>query len=153
MRTKRSVSTCNIYRVGHTNVEQSLTIIMLTKKRQISHRVCVYYMIKLFDIFRSVFCVFYGILDTRNLYLSLQDLLGPLKLIIESDISCSTCNYTLSMWMLHIHIHKLTLTQKTSRKNILKVQKPCGGFPYLFQGCFNLSKRISQVRTFFLMLS
>ena len=140
MRTKRSVSTCNIYRVGHTNVEQSLTIIMLTKKRQISHRVCVYYMIKLFDIFRSVFCVFYGILDTRNLYLSLQDLLGPLKLIIESDISCSTCTFNLTMLVVHRHIHSLTLTRKTPLEKKSKDENYFWGCPYLFQRRFSISK-------------
>ena len=34
-------------------------------------------------VFRSLSCVLYGILDTQNLDLSLWDLLGTLKLIIE----------------------------------------------------------------------
>ena len=66
----------NIYRVGHTIVEQSPIVIMLTTKTRISHRVFVYYIIELFTLFCSVSCVLYGILDTWNLDLSLQVLLG-----------------------------------------------------------------------------
>ena len=88
---------------------------------------------------RSVSCVLYGILDTRNLNLSLQDLLDPLKLIIESAINRSTCTYTLTMCMVHRHIHSLTLTHKTPCKNLLKGRNPCGVCPYLLQGCVNLS--------------
>ena len=94
-------------------MEQSLTVIVLTTKTKIVHRVHVYYMIELFDVFRSVSCVLYGILETRNLDLSLRDLLGPLRLIIESDISCSNFTFPLTMCMVHIHINLLTLKQKT----------------------------------------
>ena len=76
MRKKTSVSTWNNYRVGHKIVEQSPTVIVLTTKTWIIHRVNVYYMIELFELFRSVSCVLYGILDTRNLDLSLRDLLA-----------------------------------------------------------------------------
>ena len=71
-------------------MEQSPTVIVLSTQTLISHLVHVYYMIELFDVFRYISFVLYGILDTRNLDLSLQDLLGPLKFIVESDISCST---------------------------------------------------------------
>ena len=86
-------------------MEQSPTVILLTTKTRISHRVHVYYMIEMSDVFRSIYCVLYGILDARNIDLPLLDLLGPLKLIFESDISCSTCTYLLTMCMLHRHIH------------------------------------------------
>ena len=62
--------------MGHTILEQSPTVIVLTTQTRISHRVNVYYMIELFELFRSVSCVLYGILDTRNLDLSLRDLLA-----------------------------------------------------------------------------
>ena len=69
-------------------VEESLTFIVLTTQTRIIHFVHVYYMIKIFDVFRSISCVLYGILDTQDINLSLQDLLDTLKFIIESDISC-----------------------------------------------------------------
>ena len=83
-----SISMCNSYLVVHTIMEQSPTVIVMTTQTRISHCVHVYYMIKLFDVFRSVSCVLYKILDTRNLDLSLRDLLRPPKFIIESDIRC-----------------------------------------------------------------
>ena len=142
----------NIYHVRHTIVDHSLTVIILTTQTWISHCVHVYYMIEMFDVFCSISCASYRILDTRNLDLSLRDLLGPLKLIIESDISCSTWTSPLTMCMVHIHIHPLTLTNKTTREKLIKGKKPCGGRPQFFQGRVNLSKWTSQVRTFFLML-
>ena len=78
-------------------VEQSPEVILLIGQAQISHSVHVYYMIEPFDKFCSVSCVLYGILDTQNIYLSLSDLLGPLKLTIESDISFPTCTSILTM--------------------------------------------------------
>ena len=80
----------NGYHTGHMMVEKSPTVIFLTTQTRISHRFHMYYMIELFDLFCSVSSVLYEILNTQNLDLSLQDLLGTLKLIIESDISCST---------------------------------------------------------------
>ena len=56
-------------RVGHTNVEQSPTVIVLTTKMQISHSVHVYYMIELFNPSRYVSLVvhnFTEILKPRN---------------------------------------------------------------------------------------
>ena len=57
MRTKTYVSTWNSYRVVHMIVEQSLAVIVLTTQTRISHRVHVYYIIELFDVFRSISCV------------------------------------------------------------------------------------------------
>ena len=73
MRKKTSVSTWNSYFMGHTNMEQSLTSILLTTQTLISHFVHVYYIIKIFYIFHSVSCVLYEILDTRKIDLSLWD--------------------------------------------------------------------------------
>ena len=53
-----------------------MTVIVLTTQTQISHLVRVYYMIELFNVFRSVSYALYGILATRNIYLSLWDLLS-----------------------------------------------------------------------------
>ena len=77
------VSMLNSYYMGHTIMEHSPTVILLNKKTRISHRVHVYYMIKLFDVFRSVYCVLYIILDTRNLDLSLRDLLEATRDITD----------------------------------------------------------------------
>ena len=60
MISKTSVSTWNSCHVGHTIMEQYSTVIVLTKQTRISHRVHMYYMIELFDVFRSVSCVLYG---------------------------------------------------------------------------------------------
>ena len=73
--TKASISTWNSYRVGHTIVEQSRTVNVLNTPTGIRHCIHVYYMIELFDIFRSISYILYGILDTRNIDLSLWDLL------------------------------------------------------------------------------
>ena len=114
-------------------VEESLTFIVLTTQTRIIHFVHVYYMIKIFDVFRSISCVLYGILDTQDINLSLWYLIGPLKLIIESDISFSNFTSPLTMRMIHIHIHSLTLTHKTPWKNLVKGQKLCGFFPTFFR--------------------
>ena len=137
----------------HAIVEQLLTVIVFTTQTRISHIDHVYYMIKVLELIRSVSCVLSGILDTWNFYLSLRGLLGPFELIIESDICYSTYTYTLTMFIVHRHRHALTLTHKTTCKNLLKGKKPCGGYSYLFQGRVNINKRNSQVRTFSLMLS
>ena len=65
----------NSYRVGHTIVLQSPTVIMLITQTRISHQVHVYYMIELFDVFRSVSSILNMILDTRIFDLSSHDLL------------------------------------------------------------------------------
>ena len=70
------VSMLDSYYMGHTIMEHSPTVILLNKKTRISHRVHVYYMIELFYVFLSVSCILHRILDTRNIVLSLLDLLG-----------------------------------------------------------------------------
>ena len=62
--------------MGHIIVYHSPTVIVLTTQTRISHHIHVYFMIGLFYVFRSVSYALYGILDTWNLDLSLQDLLG-----------------------------------------------------------------------------
>ena len=59
----------NSYRVGHTNVKHSPSIIVLTTKTRINHCIYVYYMTELFSVFRSVSLVvrnFTEILKSRN---------------------------------------------------------------------------------------
>ena len=142
-----------INRVVYTRMDLSWIVIVLATQTWISHQVHVYYMIELFNVFRSVSYALYGILATRNIYLSLWDLLSPLKLIFESDIKFSTCTYPLTTCMVQRYIHSLTLTPSTPWKSILKGTKPCGGGPYLFQGRVNIIKWNSQVRTFSFILS
>ena len=77
----------------------------------------------------SISCVWYGILIARNLDLSIWDLIGPLKLIFESDINRSTHTYILTTCMVHRNINSLTLKNKPPGKNRLKGRKPCGGCP------------------------
>ena len=47
----------NSYCVGHTNMEQSPAVIVLNTQTQISHRVHVYYITELFNLFCSVLLV------------------------------------------------------------------------------------------------
>ena len=143
----------NSYHLGQTIVIKSATVIVLTTQTRITHPVHAYYMIELFYVFRSVSCILHGILDKHNIDLSLQNLPGPIKLIIKSDISCWSCTYPLTIFMVQRHIRTLTLTHKTPRKNLLTGRKTCGSCPYLFQGRVNLSKRTSQIIIFYSMLS
>ena len=86
--TKNPASMWNSDRVGPRIVEQSPSVIVLTTQMQICHLVHVYYVIELFDIFCSISCVLYRILDTRNIDLSLRDLLG-LPYTPEKEIAFS----------------------------------------------------------------
>ena len=70
----------------------------------------------------------------------IQKKLWIIKLIIEPEINYLTWSSPLYTWMLHRHTHYLTLTYKSSCKNLLKGQTSCVECRWLLQGYINISK-------------
>ena len=77
-------------------MKQSPKVIVLNIQTQISHFVRLYYMIELLDVFRSVSCVLYGILDTWYIDLSLKDLIATNIIILPQLVQ-------IIVFWLHLH--------------------------------------------------
>ena len=155
----KHVTVINSHCVGYMSVDLSWKFILLATQPWIGHRIHVYYMIKLFNnlfILNCIkFCIFCFIWNLR--YTEYQFILMGFTWYPQVDNwiihQFSAFTYPLNMRMVHRHINSFTLTHNTTRGKLLKGHKIFGGYPYLFQGCVNLSKWNSQIRIFSLLLS
>ena len=89
---------------GCESIVITIKIIELSRTMLLTYHIIFQFLCLIFNIDRSVI-----------LFYPSANLLGPLKLIIESYINSSACPYYLTRCMVKSYVHSFTLKQKTPR--------------------------------------